>query len=155
MFIMRKSCLIFQIWKINQKQHPQNNEKITYFKSHCDPTVVSWLKIAGKNSEAPVNGGRGWYFSGKLKNVRKTNPSNNEMIIVSIHAQSQCTDKNFVPQTWSWSQSMQTKVNVTLLLVSWQGWLVILVEERVGERLFALFLVPRLTLSSLERISLS
>ena len=48
-------------------------------KLHCNPTVtvVSWLKIGGKNFGGPVNFS---YFLVELKKFEKKNPRNNEMI---------------------------------------------------------------------------
>ena len=64
--------------------------------------------------------------------------------MINVHVQNQCTDGNCVLETWSLNQSLQAGENVALLLVSWQGWLTILVEIRVGVRLFAWFAVPDL-----------
>ena len=56
--------------------------------------------------------------------------------MINVHVQNQCTDGNCVLETWSLNQSLQAGENVALLLVSWQGWLAILVKLRVQGRLF-------------------
>ena len=43
------------------------NEKITYFKFNCDPTVISRIKVNGKNLGGPVNGLGG-------RKISKNNP---------------------------------------------------------------------------------
>ena len=65
--------------KIELKNHRKNNE-ITYFTFHCDLTVVSLLKIDGKNL-----GSGQWerepIIYQKIEKFREKNARNNEMII--------------------------------------------------------------------------
>ena len=42
-----------------EKKYPENNEKITYFKFHCDLTVIRLMKIGGKTMGVWSMGGRG------------------------------------------------------------------------------------------------
>ena len=60
---------IFQNMKNKFKKRPKSNEKITHFNFNYDPTVVSSLKINGKNLGVRSMGEWDNNFS---ENVKKT-----------------------------------------------------------------------------------
>ena len=71
------------------KKNPKNTEKITYFKIRCDPTVVSWIKIRGKNFGVRSMGEGADNFFGKLLFFKLTRGIINDHIH-QVSLQSNC-----------------------------------------------------------------